>query len=246
MGLVETMRRRRLLAPSVMTALALPVLLGLGYWQLQRLEWKNGLIAAISERTRLAPIGLEEALARRKVRGDVEYVRVSARGRFHHDKERFLYHPEQQRGPGFHVYTPLELAGSGTVIVVNRGWLPESLKPAAERKAGQTEGETEVVGLLREPEQPGYFTPENDVARNTWFWRDLAGMLASMFDGAPPAHAPVFLEAEGEAVGGWPKGGVTNVTLPNRHLEYAITWFGLAGALVAVYLAFVAARLRGD
>jgi surfeit locus 1 family protein len=44
--------------------------------------------------------------------------------------------------------------------------------------------------------------------------------------------------------GGFPKGGVTRLELPNRHLEYALTWYGLAAALVAVFAAFAVTRWR--
>ncbi len=63
-------------------------------------------------------------------------------------------------------------------------------------------------------------------------------MFASAFENTERPYIPVFVDAEGEAPGGWPKGGVTRVNLPNRHLEYAITWFGLAGALAAVFAAY--------
>ena len=141
--------------------------------------------------------------------------------------------------------TPFEIAGNGAIVFVNRGFIPEQLKAPEQRPAGQVAGEVEVTGLLRRPEKRQMFTPDNDVAHNLWFWRDFSGMFASAFENTERPYIPVFVDAEGEAPGGWPKGGVTLVNLPNRHLEYAITWFGLAGALAAIFAAFVAARLRG-
>ncbi len=76
-------------------------------------------------------------------------MRVKARGRFHHDKERYYYAPDQQRGPGYHVYTPFEIAGNGAIVFVNRGFVPEQLKAPEQRQAGQVAGEVEVTGLLR-------------------------------------------------------------------------------------------------
>jgi surfeit locus 1 family protein len=103
--------------------------------------------------------------------------------------------------------------------------------------------------------RPAWFVAENDPARNVWFWPDLAAMTASAFPGGPQKAAegpqkPVSLafaidaDAKPEPPGGLPRGGVTRLDLPNRHLEYALTWYGLAATLVGVYLAFAVSRLR--
>ncbi len=102
----------------------------------------------------------------------------------------------------------------------------------------------EVVGLIRAPGRAGLFTPANDIARNLWYWRDLAGMSQSVLGAQAPSIVPFFVDAEVAAGSDWPRGGVTRLTLPNRHLEYALTWFGLAAALIAVYFAFVLSRRR--
>lgn len=245
--MLATLRAKRLLWPTVMTGFALPVLIGLGSWQMQRKAWKETLIAAIAERTTAAPVELVSATSATYEDFNLgfEYMRVKARGRFLNDKERYYYAPEQARGPGYHVYTPFELKDGGAIVFVNRGFVPEALKLPETRAAGQAAGEVEVVGLLRAPaSKPAMFTPENDVAKNLWYWRDYDGMFKSAFGASDRAKIPVFLDAEGEAQGGWPKGGVTRVDLPNRHLEYALTWYGLAAALAAVFAVFAAGRLR--
>jgi surfeit locus 1 family protein len=90
----------------------------------------------------------------------------------------------------------------------------------------------------------GVFTPDNEPQANLWYWRDFSGLFASAFSGGDRGFIPVFLDASSAAPGGWPRGGATLLELPNRHLEYAITWFGLAAALLAVFGAYVATRLR--
>jgi surfeit locus 1 family protein len=234
---------KRLLWPGVMTLAGLAILFGLGTWQLERKAWKEGLIAAIEARTKAEPVNLADAAGRLGASGDVEYTRVKARGRFLNDKERYFYAPDAELGPGYHVYTPLEIAGDGAVLFVNRGFVPEALKDPATRKAGQPDGETDVTGLLRMPGPKGFFTPDNEPAHNLWYWRDLDGLLRSAFGDGGRAALPFFLEAEAPAPGGWPKGGATLIELPNRHLEYAITWFGLAFALAAVFAAYALPRL---
>jgi surfeit locus 1 family protein len=250
MSVLATLRRMRLVWPTVMTAIALPILIGLGTWQLERKAWKEGLIGAIAERTRAEPADLPGAYAATyeppfDVAG-YEYVRVKVRGRFHHDKERYLYAPDQKLGPGIHVVTPFEMAAGGAVLLVNRGFVPAPLKDPETRKDGLLDGDVEVVGLLRAPQQQARFTPDNDAKANLWFWRDFPGMIRSAFENTERPTIPVFLDAEAPAPGGWPRGGATLINLPNRHLEYAITWFGLAGALAAVYAAFVMQRVRGS
>jgi surfeit locus 1 family protein len=248
--MLTTLRDSRLLWPTIMTVLALPMLIGLGVWQLQRKAWKDGLIAAIAERTKQGPSDLKNAYSATYAppyeKVGFEYMRVTARGRYHHDKERYYYAPDPVRGPGYHVYTPFEISGNGAIVFVNRGYVPEQFKAPDQRQAGQVAGEFEVTGLLRGPETKQTFTPDNDRARNLWYWRDFSGMFRSAFENTERPYIPVFVDAEGDAPGGWPQGGVTRVDLPNRHLEYAITWFGLAGALAAVFAAFVMGRLRGE
>ncbi|MCK9910167.1 hypothetical protein MXD81_13565, partial [Microbacteriaceae bacterium K1510] len=90
------------------------------------------------------------------------------------------------------------------------------------------------------------FIPANDAGRNIWYWRDIDAM-ASVAAGPDAARVRRFIvdaEAEPAPPGGWPRGGVTRLTLPNRHLEYALTWYGLAAALVAVFIAFAVTRWR--
>jgi surfeit locus 1 family protein len=108
---------------------------------------------------------------------------------------------------------------------------------------GQIEGEIELTGLLRMPSTKGTFTPDNEPQHNLWYWRDLDGLIRATFAAGDRARVPAFVDAEAAALGGWPKGGATLLELPNRHLEYAITWFGLAAALIAVFAAYTAPRL---
>jgi len=241
--MLSMLSEKRLLWPGAMTLVGLAILVGLGAWQLERKSWKEGLIAAIEARTKAEAVSLADAIGRLGAGEDVEYMRVTARGRFLHDKERYFYAPDAELGPGFHVYTPLEVAGSGSVLFVNRGFVPEAVKDGAARKAGQLDGETDVTGLVRMPGPKGFFTPENEPQHNLWYWRDIDGLMRSAFGEGKRTAVPLVLEAEAPAPGGWPRGGATIVELPNRHLEYAITWFGLAFALVAVFAAYAAPRL---
>src|SRR5262249_19787900 len=159
-----------------------------------------------------------------------------------HDKERYLYAPTAA-GLGWHVYTPLALA-PGRIVWVNRGFVPDANKAPETRAPGLVAGEVEVWGLVRPYPKKGFFQPDNDVAPNLWYWPDVEAMSASAFPGI--AGPPWVIDADRSpaAPGGLPQGGVTRLELPNRHLEYALTWYGLALTLIAVYFPLAVGRLR--
>ena len=227
-------RFRPLFWPTVFTAPVLLLLLGLGSWQIERLFWKRELIAqrqAASAAVAVpAPRSFEEA------RG-MEFRHVSDEGVFLHHKEIFLGATSEAGRNGYQVLTPLEELG-GRITFVNRGFIPAELKDPTKRAAGQISGTVRVTGLLRLPpaEKPVWFLPDNRPDLNYWFWVDLRAMAsAERLDGV----APFYIDADATPnPGGWPKGGVTRVNLPNDHLQYAITWFSLAVALIVVYFLF--------
>jgi surfeit locus 1 family protein len=223
---------------TAITACILALLVGLGVWQLQRLQWKEGLIARIEARSTAPPITLKKAVSVARQGNDIEYSRVGVEGRFHYDKERYLYALADGTA-GWDVITPLETA-DGDIVLVDRGFVPDALRDPSSRKLGQLEEVVSVTGLLRSPEMQGIFTPDNESAHNRWFWRDLSGMARSMFPDGTTEVAPFFLAAERSNVpGGWPEGGQTRIELPNDHLQYALTWFALALCIVVLYAVYL-------
>jgi surfeit locus 1 family protein len=230
---------------TAFTLAGLAVLIGLGVWQLQRLAWKEGLIARIEARAERKPMSLERAIALTREGANPCYYRVRAEGRFHHRRERYLYALSLDGKAGWHVITPLETV-DGTVVLVDRGFVPDTLRDPSSRALGQIEEVVTVTGLVRTPEAPSIFIPDNDPEANLWFSRDLRAVAHSMFPGGTTEVAPFFLEAEASDVpGGWPEGGQTRLSLTNNHLQYALTWFGLALCLVVVYAVFVFGQYRG-
>jgi surfeit locus 1 family protein len=239
------MRTKGLLGFTALALAALAVLIGLGVWQLERLQWKEGLIAEIEARSTGAPITIAEALAIARQGRDPDYYRVRVEGRFHHDKERYLFAQSLADGtPGWHVITPLETTG-GDMVLIDRGFVPDVLKEASSRASGQVEGVVTVTGIVRSPEIQGSFVPDNEREANRWFWRDLGAMARSMFPEGTVEMAPFFFDAEKSDVpGGWPEGGQTRLELPNNHLQYAITWFLLALCLLVIYAVYVRGLYR--
>jgi surfeit locus 1 family protein len=226
-----TSRARRLI-PAAFTAVAALVCLSLGAWQLERLEWKTNLIAARQVAVHSAPISL---LATPNAAGRLEFHPVIAEGVFLNDKEIYLGAASPAGGqPGLQVLTPLRLA-DGRIVFVNRGFIRSELKDPAKRAAGQFDGPVRVSGLLRLPKgRPGWLVPDNRPDLNYWFWVDLPAMAEAT---GLSDVAPFYIDADATPnPGGWPKGGVTPIDLPNDHLQYAITWFALAAAAIAVYV----------
>jgi surfeit locus 1 family protein len=237
------MRGKGLVGLTACVLAALAVLIALGVWQLERLKWKEGLIAQIEARAAAAPVTLEDAEALAHAGRDPSYLRVRVEGRFHHGRELYLYASAEGQ-QGWHVITPLETA-EGKMVLVDRGFVPDALRDPSSRALGQVEQIVEVTGLVRMPEKQGMFTPDNEARANRWFWRDLSGMSASMFPSGAVEVAPFFVEAErSEVPGGWPEGGQTRLVIVNNHLQYALTWFALAVCLVGVYAAYVWSHYR--
>ncbi|MBN9037173.1 MAG: SURF1 family protein [Rhizobiales bacterium] len=211
------------------------VLVGLGTWQVQRLHWKEGLLASIDQRIHSAPLPLADIERRFAETHDVDYTPVAVAGSFVHEDERHFF-ATWKGDSGYYVYTPLRLA-DGRYLFVNRGFVPFDRKDPATRQQGQVEGQVELTGLARNPlpGKPSSLVPDNDPAKNIFYWKDLAAMTATSGLPAGAVVLPFFVDA-GPAPnpGGLPVGGVTMVDLPNDHLQYAVTWYGLAGCLVAV------------
>jgi surfeit locus 1 family protein len=231
-------RLARLFWPFVFACAAGAVLTGLGVWQLQRLAWKSGLIAQIEARAKAAPEPLPAMAEWPNLRPEAyEYRHVEVSGRYENDKEALIFRASGggRREPGYLVLTPLRLS-SGGYVIVNRGYVPAELKEVGARVAGDIEGETHVAGLMRQPEPRNLFTPADDPASGHYFTRD-PGLIAAHFGLAQAA--PFSIDADDAPIpGGWPKGGATELAFQNNHLSYALTWFGLALALLGVFAAY--------
>jgi len=225
------MRRSRLvLAIAILAATA--VLVSLGFWQVRRLAWKEALIARVEERLAEPAQPLDTVLA--QAGGDLDWRPMTASGAFDHSLEQYFYTTHKGE-VGWNVFAPLKLP-DGRWLIVNRGFVPDRLRDPATRLEGQVEGEVEISGLARSPvlEKPNSFMPDNRPDKRELYWRSHDQIAAAM--GLDPATVlPVELDAGAADVpGGWPQGGTTIVEFPNSHLQYAVTWFGLAAACLGV------------
>lgn len=234
---------------TVATAIAFVILCALGTWQVQRLHWKEALIASVERGLIAAPVpapGPGEWA--RLDYGDREYQRVTVTGRFDEAAESYVvYTLTEPKGPhggiGYLVMTPL-VTPDGWMVYVNRGFVPRSNRYPNQRPGSAIAGAITVTGLFRAPHGTPWWAGD-DVSGNAWFSRD--PKLYAKAHGLPPAEvAPYIIDADFDPAlpGGLPQGGETLVKFPNNHLGYAITWFGLAAALAGVYSVLVWRRVK--
>lgn len=222
-----------------LTLCALPVLLfilGLGVWQLERREWKRDILDRISANQAAAPVSLDELLKADPLVH--EYGRVKLAGTFQHAREFYLAARDRHDEVGLQIITPLTTE-DGRIVLFDRGFVPSDKKDPARRAAGQVPGRVEVIGVVRRAQEQRQFSPDNDPARNFWFHVDVPLMRQMAGAPADPRLDAFFLEAGATPnPGGLPVGGQTRLDIPNDHLQYAITWFGIALALIGVWLAY--------
>jgi surfeit locus 1 family protein len=240
-------RLRRLVGPTIATVVGFAILCSLGDWQIHRLAWKENLLAEIGSRVHAPPQPLPSESAWPTLSPeDYEYRHVELRGVFENSKEALVFDPggegKVDEGPGYLVLTPLRL-DDGAHVIVDRGFVPMDFKNPATRASSEISGETTVVGLMRSPEPRNWFTPADDPAKGDWFTRDPIAM-AKFFHLTRAAPFSIDADPVAEAPFGAPAGGATALNIPNNHFSYAVTWFGLAGTLIGVYLAFAWRRLK--
>ena len=237
-------RRRGIVAPIVFTLAAVAVLAALGTWQLERKAWKEGLIAKLESKLSAAPVALppRERWSQLSA-GQDEFRRVKFSTDLL-DQEALIYtsgsaiRPDVS-GPSYWVLSPARLPDGGLVIV-NRGFVPEGKQDPGTRREGQPQGVVEIVGAMRWPEARGLFTPNDAPGKNLWFVRDPAAIAAAKGWGTV---APFYIDQEAPpAPGGLPKVGPLKPSLPNNHLQYAVTWYGLAFVVLISGFVFVRSR----
>ncbi|MEP4476827.1 MAG: SURF1 family cytochrome oxidase biogenesis protein, partial [Lentilitoribacter sp.] len=128
----------------------------------------------------------------------------------------------------------------------NRGFVPFDFKESTNRLEGQIDGSVTVTGLARKmlDEKPSSVVPENDLDKNIYYWKDLRSMAQTTgLSFEDPKLLKLFIDAdETPNPGGFPQGGVTIIDLPNNHLQYAFTWYGLAATLLCIVVIFLFRR----
>jgi surfeit locus 1 family protein len=203
------------------------LLFSLGFWQLNRLAWKEGLVHAIeASRYTKAIEGLP------KDTQALGFARVHLVGEYLHDYEIHLAARYYQSQLGYHILTPFQLE-DGRIALVNRGWVKADEKNPATRTSGQVTGKQSIIVMIRNDNDRSYFTPDPSVKENVWFWRDLNAIGNSTGLDLAPVNMDVLYDAPS---GGKPHPSDGLIELRNDHLGYALTWFciGVTGLLTFI------------
>ena len=219
--------RRLLLGAAALAAFAGFVALGL--WQLDRRVLKHALIDRVAQRVHAVPVPAPGRADWPQVwPATHEYRRVALRGSFDHSRET-LVQAVTELGAGAWVLTPL-YRDDGSVVLVNRGFVPPHRRAPQQRAAGQLPEPVTVTGLLRTSEPGGGFLRRNAPADDRWFSRDVEAIAAAR---GLSAAAPYFVDADATTDAAAPVGGLTVVGFADNHLAYALTWFALAAGVAA-------------
>lgn len=236
--------RRGLLVPVVFALSAIAVFVALGSWQITRKAWKEDLIRTVDERLNGSPLALPPSTQWPTLtQTNDEFRRVTLRGEFFGREARvYTGGPglrEDVKSPGYYVFAPMRLPDGG-ILVVNRGYVSNPQPNAGTAPAAHPEGPVDIIGVLRWPQQPGWFDTEHSAGSDLWFVRNpLAMAVQNEWGGV----APFYLEQEAPVPpGGVPRPGKIRVNLRNDHLQYALTWYSLAIVVVVLSVFWLRSR----
>ena len=220
---------RRILAPLIIGLIGAAILVALGIWQLQRHQWKWGILAQIDARLSAAPVSLPRVISP----VDHAYLPVTLDGEFG-EGALFVLISTRETGAAWRVISDFQ-TGEGRRVLVDRG-----IVPVARKEAERRDLRAQVIGHLHWPDDRNSSTPENDLADNTWFARDIAGMAETL------GTEPLLIVARNTipADDGPVPLPLSSAGIPNKHLEYAGTWFLLALAWIGMTGLWMRRRLQ--
>ncbi|TKT70916.1 SURF1 family protein [Afipia massiliensis] len=244
-------RQRGIFGLAVIALVMVSVLASLGVWQLRRKDEKHALIAALTERLAKAPGALPSAAAWPTLTpAHDEFSRVKFSATFEAKPDAMVYSSgsavrDDITGPGTWAFMPARLA-DGRSVVINAGFVQNTMQDRAQQDRAVarlvTGAPVELTGYLRFSEEPGTFTPTEDAGKRLWFVRDHQSMAQVLGWGEV---APFYVDLESPMPSsGTPKPGPLHVQLKDNHLQYAVTWFGLALVVAAAFGFWVAGQRR--
>jgi cytochrome oxidase assembly protein ShyY1 len=244
-------RKRGSAGFGIFTLAMVALFVGLGVWQLQRRIEKHALIAALTERLAAAPDPLPPPAQWNALHPDRdEFRRVRFTASYQHAADAMVYSSgsavrDDVSGPGTWAFLPARLPG-GQTVVVNAGFVQNTMQDRGLQDravARLTGGPVALTGYIRFPERAGVLTPAENVTKRLWFTRDHLSMARALGWGEV---APFYIDLESPVPdSGIPKPGPLEVHLKDDHMQYAITWFALAGAVVIAFGVWWRAQRRG-
>ena len=196
------------------------VFIGLGTWQIIRLNWKNNLILEIENSLKNPPVELAQS-------NKENFLKIKTSGSIDFDKQIYLYNLNESGTPGFEVINPITIGDEN--FLINRGWIPFEKKGTQEINVFDQKN---IIGTLRLQGRKNIFKPDNDLDENYWFSLDRSDILK--FTGKEFSKYIIYLNGNYKL----PKPKKITANISNNHKKYAITWFSLALSILLLYLYF--------
>ena len=224
-----------MLWPTIVSIFVLIMLISFGTWQIKRMFWKEALIDRYISQSQSNPIRESNQLNQSTLK---EFKSVELEGSFLHENEIYITGKTFEGNAGFHVITPFKL-NNNSFVLINRGWVSEGYRNPIKRSFSLIKGKTIIKGILRLPQIKGYFVPENDGKNGFWFTIKPKQIYNHLNFQTKTLIYNYYIDAlrnEGKLT--LPIGVTGKPELRNQHLSYAVTWYGLALALLFVYCSY--------
>ena len=205
---------------SVFIIFFILVFIGLGTWQIVRLNWKNNLILEIENSLKNPPVELAQS-------NKENFLKIKTSGSINFDKQIYLYNLNDSGTPGFEVINPITIGDENYLI--NRGWIPFEKKGAQEINVFDQKN---IIGTLKLQGRKNIFKPDNDLDENYWFSLNREDILK--FTGKNFSKYIIYLDGNYQL----PRPKKITANISNNHQKYAITWFSLALSILLLYLYF--------
>ena len=196
------------------------VFIGLGTWQIIRLNWKNNLILEIENSLKNPPVELAQSKKE-------NFLKIKTSGSIDFDKQIYLYNLNESGTPGFEVINPITIGDEN--FLINRGWIPFEKKGSQEINVFDQKN---IIGTLRLQGRKNIFKPDNDLDENYWFSLNREDILK--FTGKNFSKYIIYLDGNYQL----PRPKKITANISNNHQKYAITWFSLALSILLLYLYF--------
>ncbi len=196
------------------------VFIGLGTWQVIRLNWKNNLILEIENSLKNPPVELAQSKKE-------NFLKIKTSGSIDFDKQIYLYNLNESGTPGFEVINPITIGDEN--FLINRGWIPFEKKGTQEINVFDQKN---IIGTLKLQGRKNIFKPDNDLDENYWFSLNREDILK--FTGKNFSKYIIYLDGNYQ----FPRPKKITANISNNHQKYAITWFSLALSILLLYLYF--------
>ena len=205
---------------SVFIIFFILVFVGLGTWQIIRLNWKNNLISEIENSLKNPPVELAQSKKE-------NFLKIKTSGFIDFDKQIYLYNLNDSGTPGFEVINPITIEDEDYLI--NRGWIPFEKKGTQEINLFDQKN---IIGTLKLQGRKNIFKPDNDLEENYWFSLNREDILK--FTGKNFSKYIIYLDGNYQL----PRPKKITANISNNHQKYALTWFSLAISILLLYLYF--------